>query len=249
MSKDDRFPAQYESAWQELIKGKEETSATTSAVLEESVKLPKRFGSGFKLVFKLMDVKNILIAILAAMVIVAGVWLFTGSTFKKESTTFVEQVQELAKLATVQAHVKVILEQEDNKLFGKDIQVDLPGTKRELLLVVPATVTAGVNLKEVTSDDIKMDETDKEIEIILPHADFIQEPAIQMDKVRTFSDEGLLRGETKWDEGFDLAAEAQNQIKTESIEIGLLQTAEKNAEKVLKEFFGTLGYSVKITYK
>lgn len=247
MNKDERFPAQYESAWKELIKGIEETSAT--AALEERVKLPKRFGSEKKLVFKLISVKNILIVILASMIVGAGVWLFTGSTFKKESTTFVEQVQELATLATAQAHVKVILEQEDNKLFGKDIQVDLPGTKRELLLVVPATVTAGVDLKELTSDDIKIDENEKEIEIVLPHAGFIQEPSIQMDKVRTFSDEGLLRGETKWDEGFDLAAEAQNQIKAESIEIGLLQTAEQNAEKVLKEFFGTLGYSVKISYK
>lgn len=247
MSKDDRFPAQYESAWQELIKGKEETSATIA--LEERIKLPKGFGSRKKHVIKFMGVKNILIVILAAMVVGAGVWIFNGSTFKKESTTFIEQVQELATLATAQAHVKVVIEQEDNKLFGKDIQVDLPGTKRELLLVVPATVTAGVDLKEVNEDDIKMDEGEKVIEIVLPHAEFIQEPAIQMDKVRTFSDEGLLRGETKWDEGFDLAAEAQNQIQAESIEIGLLQTAEQNAEKVLKDFFGTLGYTVEISYR
>jgi Protein of unknown function (DUF4230) len=214
------------------------------------VKLPKRIGKEKKVVHKFNGIKNIIIVILAVMVVGAGVWLFTdSSTFKKESTTFVEQVQELATLATAQAHVKVVLEQEDNKLFGKDIPVDLPGTKREILLVVPATVTAGVDLKKVTTDDIKLDEEEKEIRIALPHAGFIQEPAIQMDKVRTFSDEGLLRGETKWDEGFDLAAEAQNLIKDETIEMGLLQTAEKNAEKVLKEFFGTLGYSVEISYK
>lgn len=248
MSKDDKFPAQYEDAWQELIKGKEETSATVA--LEERVKLPKRFGIEKKLVHKSISIRNKLVVILAVLVVGAGIWLFTGNgTLKKENTTFVEQVQELATLATAQAHVKVVIEQEDNKLFGKDIQVDLPGTKRELLLVVPATVTAGVDLKEVTTDDIKIVEKEKEIRMVLPHAEFIQEPAIQMDKVRTLSDEGLLRGETKWDEGFDLAAEAQNQIKAETIEIGLLQTAEKNAEKVLKEFFGTLGYSVEISYR
>lgn len=58
-------------------------------------------------------------------------------------------MQDLAVLATAEAHVKVIMEQEDNKLFGKDISVDIPGTKRELLLVVPATVLAGVDLKAV----------------------------------------------------------------------------------------------------
>jgi hypothetical protein len=68
-----------------------------------------------------------------------------------------------------------------------------------------------------------------------------------MDQVRTFSEEGLFRQKVEWDEGFDLAAQAQAQIKEE--EAGLLKTAEKNAEKVLKEFFSNIGYSVKISFK
>src|SRR5690606_26176787 len=128
------------------------------------------------------------------------------STFKKESTVFVENVQELSTLATAEAHVKVIIEQEDNKLFGEEINVNFPGTQRELLLVGPATVIAGVDLKGITSEDIKIDEKNKKLEMSLPPAAFIQEPAIQMEKVKTFSDEGLFRGEVKWDEGFNLAA-------------------------------------------
>ena len=70
-----------------------------------------------------------------------------------------------------------------------------------------------------------------------------------MDQVQTFSDEGLFREEIKWDEGFDLASVAQEQAKQEAVEIGLLQTAEKNAEKVLKEFFGNFGYTVNISFE
>lgn len=143
----------------------------------------------------------------------------------------------------------MILEQEDNKIFGKDIQFNLPGTKQEILLVVPATVIAGVDLKEVTSSDIQVNEEEKEIEITLPRATRLQNPAIQMDQVQTFSDEGLFREEIKWDEGFDLASVAQEQAKQEAVEIGLLQTAEKNAEKVLKEFFGNFGYTVNISFE
>lgn len=143
----------------------------------------------------------------------------------------------------------MILEQEDNKIFGKDIQFNLPGTKQEILLVVPATVIAGVDLKEVTSSDIQVNEEEKEIEITLPRATLLQNPAIQMDQVQTFSDEGLFREEIKWDEGFDLASVAQEQAKQEAVEIGLLQTAEKNAEKVLKEFFGNFGYTVNISFE
>ena len=70
-----------------------------------------------------------------------------------------------------------------------------------------------------------------------------------MDSVKTFSDEGLFRGEVQWKEGFDLVAEAQEEIKDEAIEIGLLESAEKSAEKVLKGFFSNLGYTVKITFR
>ncbi|MFP7300325.1 DUF4230 domain-containing protein [Neobacillus niacini] len=236
--------SQIERARKEIREGIDETAAAAYAV-ETRYK-----GSTFSWKSaRILGLKNMVMVLIVLAVILTGAWVFTGSTFSKESTTFVEQVQDLAVLASAEAHVKVIMEQEDNKLFGKDIQVDIPGTKRELLLVVPATVIAGVDLKAVTADDVKIDEKNKVMELTLPHADFLQDPAIVMDQVKTFSDEGFFRSETKWDEGFNLAAEAQDEILAESKAIGLLQTAEKNAEKVLKEFFGNLGYSVKISFK
>ncbi|WP_043932501.1 DUF4230 domain-containing protein [Bacillus sp. EB01] len=50
------------------------------------------------------------------------------------------------------------------------------------------------------------------------------------------------------DEGFEKAAEALDKIRKEAISIGLLDTAEKNAEKVLKEFFKNIGYTVNVTF-
>ena len=147
--------------------------------------------------------------------------------------------------------MKEVLHQKDNKIFGKDIPLglELPGTTRELLLIVPATVVAGVDLKGITLKDMDINEKTKEINITLPHAKLIQDPAIQMDNVQTFDKSGLFRGDVKWDEGFDLAAEAQEQIRQAAISDGLLDTAEKNAEKVLKEFFKTNGYTVNVTFK
>lgn len=144
--------------------------------------------------------------------------------------------------------MKVVIEQVDNKLFGNDISVNFPGTKRELILIVPATVTAGVDLKTLDSDAIKVDEKNKEIKITLPKATLLQDPAIQMDGVRAFSDEGLFRGNVKWDEGFDLAAEAQKEAEEEAIEVGLFDSAEENARKLLEEFFGELGYHASVSY-
>ena len=247
MSKKDEALTQIERVLKELKKGEEESAATV--VVGQNRGNANISGALIKLVFKLWGFR-IFLTILLLVVIASGVtWLFFGSTFKKESTIAVEQVREIAKLATAEALVTVTIEEEDNKLFGKNIPVNLPGTKRELLLVVPATVIAGVDLKGITSDDIKINEDKKELEIVLPRATLIQEPAILMDHVKTISDEGLFRGEVKWDEGFDLAAEAQGDIKDEAIKIGLLESAEKSAEKVLEGFFGNLGYTVKLTFK
>ena len=247
MSKKDEALTQIERVLKELKKGEEESAATV--VVGQNRGNANISGALIKLVFKLWGFRIFLTVLLLVVIASGATWLFFGSTFKKESTIAVEQVREIAKLATAEALVTVTIEEEDNKLFGKNISVNLPGTKRELLLVVPATVIAGVDLKGITSDDIKVNENKKELEIVLPRATLIQEPAILMDHVKTISDEGLFRGEVKWDEGFDLAAEAQGDIKDEAIKIGLLESAEKSAEKVLKGFFGNLGYTVKLTFK
>lgn len=247
MSKKDKALTQFESVLEELKKGEAEIAAT--AVVERGRGNTNISGALFKLIFKLWGVKIFLFTLLLIAIISGVVWFSFGSTFKKESTTFVEQIQELATLATAEAHIKVIIEEEDNKLFGNDISINLPGTKREILLIVPATVIAGVDLKGITSDDIRINDNEKELEIVLPRATLIQDPTIQMDSVKTFSNEGIFRGEVQWKEGFDLAAEAQEEVKDEAIKIGLLESAEKSAEKVLKGFFNNLGYTVKITFR
>ncbi|MCR2803995.1 DUF4230 domain-containing protein [Paenibacillus soyae] len=212
-----------------------------------SLSLPTK---GFlKHLLKVARFKMILIVLIIFVIAIGGVWLFAGSISKKESITFIEHVQELATLATAQAHMKVILHEEDNKIFGKDISINLPGTKRELLLIVPATVIAGVDLKGTTAENMDINEETKEINIIVPHAKLIQDPSVQMDKILTYVNGGLFRGDIEWEEGFDLAAKAQEQFRQEAISVGLLVTAEKNADKVLKEFFKKFGYTVNVTFK
>lgn len=230
-----------DEAKQELRKAKEEAAATVST---EWGKERSRF-SGVKYV----------LAVLAAIMFIAigyGATFFSPSkTQQQETTVFVEQIRELAMLATAEAQVTLVHEEVDYKLFGQDIpfQFQLPGTKRELLLIVPATVVAGIDFQGVTSTDLHLDEEQRVLSITVPRATFLQEPAILMDKVKTYTEKGLLSGDVKWDEGFELAAEAQEEIKTQAIDMGLLETAEQNAEKVLNGLFTHLGYTVKVTYE
>ncbi|WLR57201.1 DUF4230 domain-containing protein [Mesobacillus subterraneus] len=192
MDKQEKVLSKLDELLTELRAGRVESSASLAA--------PPVMSS------KLSAISRMLIIFLfLTSVIGVGFWYVTGSTGKAESTVYIEQVHGLATLATAEAHVKVILEQEDNELFGEKINLNIPGTKRELLLIVPATVLAGVDLEAIDKKDMKVDEDKKLVEIILPRAQFIQEPSVKMDEVRTFSDEGLLRGKVQWDQGFNLA--------------------------------------------
>lgn len=175
--------------------------------------------------------------------------LLSGSTFTEEKGSFVERIQEMSSLATAQGFVKAVIEQEDNQLFGKEINADLPGTKRKLLMVVPGTVLAGVDLQGIDEKDIVVDEEKKEIQLTLPRAEILQEPSIDTDNIKTFSVEGIFRNDVDWNEGFALAEVAKDQISQEAIEQGILPAAEKNAEKSLKGFFEQLGYDVTIEFQ
>lgn len=246
MSRKDEEQTKMERAKNELKKGEEESAAT--AVVGQS-----RGGNTHVSGVLNKPVKMISIALLLIAIAFGGIiGFFSSSILKKESTVSVEQIREIAKLATAEAYITVTMKQEDHKLFGNNLpfNVKLPGTKREVLMVVPATVIAGVNLKEVTSDDIKVNEDEKKLEIVLPRATLIQEPAILMDRVEYITDEGILGGKVELDKGFNLLKEAQKDIKKEVDEIGLLQSAEESAEKFLKGFFENLDYTtVEVTFK
>lgn len=234
-------------AMQELNNAKKEAAAT--AAIQTRYRNPGLLEAIFQVLIKLLNWKLLLVILLAVVVSFGGYFILSNSSFKQESTVFVETVNELSSLATAEAHLKVIIKEQDNTLFGKEISANLPGTKREFLIIAPATVIAGVDLKSINSEDIILDEENKELKLAIPRATFIQDPAIKMDQVIAISDEGLLSGSADMDKGFELAAKAQEKAKEEAVASGLLTTAEKNAEKALKEFFGHMGYKVIIEYK
>ncbi|MFE8697769.1 DUF4230 domain-containing protein [Cytobacillus sp. FJAT-53684] len=238
---------QINKAKEEILAGSRESAAAIAMETRRRPQISLPFLGKFftlKVLFIVMII--FLIGSLGAFTYIK---LFTGSTYKSETVNIVEGVQELATLATAQAVVTTIIKEEDNKLFNKEISVNLPGTKRTVLLIVPATVLAGVDLQSITNESIIVDEENKEISLTIPHATFIQDPAIQMDKVQTYSEGGLFRGEVKWDEGFDLAAKAQNGIMEEAADLDLLTKAEDHAVNVLNNFFSQLGYQAHIDFK
>ncbi|EGA89996.1 hypothetical protein GPDM_08095 [Planococcus donghaensis MPA1U2] len=194
----------------------------------------------------------VLIAVLLLLLVALPLgtfWMIQGSTATESKGVFLEQIQELNELSTAEAFSKVIIEREDNALFGKEIGLDLPGTKRQLLVVIPGSVRAGIDFSKVSEGDIVVDEEAKTATLTLPPAEFLGGPELFMDQVEVYSYEGLFRSGTDISEAFDLADEAKKMMLEETEGQGVLQTAETNAVRSVQEMFGLVDYDVTVKFK
>lgn len=222
------------------VKGKEDTKESG-------------FWKSFKVLAGVFRNSFLALAVVLLLLVVAlplgTFWMIKGSTATESKGVFLEQIRDLNELTTAEAFSKVIIEREDNKVFGQDIGLDLPGTKRQLLVVIPGSVKAGIDFSEVTAEDIQVDEEAKTATLILPKADFLGGPEIFMDRVEIYSYEGLFREGADISEGFDLAEEAQKMMLEETEGQGLLEQAEENGAKSVKEMFKLVDYDVTVEFK
>ncbi|AJD92428.1 hypothetical protein JMA_31110 [Jeotgalibacillus malaysiensis] len=197
--------------------------------------------------------KSLVFGILFLIVIAGGLILgyqyMFGDNQQQRSATFVEQIKDMNALATSQAFVKTVIDEKDNEVFGLDIKWEIPGTERRVFLVVPGTVLAGIDMDQLSEDDIEVNENERTVSLTLPRAKLLQEPAIQADEVEAITTEGIFRSAVNMEESVDYIAAAQEKIKKEAIEQGVLERAEINAELALEEFFELTGYDANITFE
>jgi len=247
---DEKKIGEIERLLKELKASEEETAVTMEEVEEQ----PSGFWRVGKVFFSLWKKSFLAIAILLLLLIVALPFatyfiLKTGSTFTEQKGAFLEQIQDLNELATAEAYTKVIIERQDNTLFGQSIGLNVPGTKRQLLVVIPGSVKAGVDMSGVTKEDVIIDEKNKTAKLTLPAASFLGGAEIFFDKVEVYSYEGVFREKANIEEAYELADEAKKLIVEETTTQGVLATAQQNAEKTLKEMFSFAGYTVTINFK
>lgn len=248
MRKDDKI-REMEKLLEEL-KAQDETAATIA-------EYPSRRGFSFRkltrpffgLKAKVLLVIGIILFLLIAALPFAAYWAIQGSTFTESKGSFVERVQALNELSTAEAYTKVIIERQDNQLFGKEIGLNLPGTKRQLLVVVPGAVRAGIDFSQVTEADIKVDDANKTATLTLPMPQFLGGPEIFFDQVEVFSYEGLFREKADITEAYELAETAKEMMIEETMGQGILQLAEENAAKSVQEMFQLVDYDVQVEFK
>ena len=249
---DEKKMKEIERLLKELKASESESAVTVEEVVGRKPKswrprMRFKFFSAWKRSMLLIAVLLLLVVI--SLPFIAFTLLKQGSTFTEQKGVFLEHIQELNEMATAEAYTKVIIERQDNQLFGQSIGLNVPGTKRQLLVVVPGSVKAGVDLSKVTEKDVVIDEENKTARLTLPAPTFLGGAEIYFDQVEVYSYEGLFRAEANIEEAYELAAEAKKLIIEEATGQGVLRTAEFNAEKTLKEMFGFAGYDVTIEFK
>ncbi|MFJ8065995.1 DUF4230 domain-containing protein [Psychrobacillus sp. NPDC096426] len=248
MRKDDKI-REMEKLLEEL-KAQNETAAT---IVESPSKQGFTFWKMPRALYRLRVKSLIVIAIIVLLLLAAlpfaAYWAIQGSTFTESKGSIVERVQALNELSTAEAYTKVIIERQDNQIFGKEIGIDLPGTKRQLLVVVPGAVRAGIDFSQVTESDIKVDDENKTATLTLPMPQFLGGPEIFFDQVEVFSYEGLFREKADITEAYELAETAKEMMIEETMGQGILQLAEENAAKSVKEMFQLVDYDVKVEFK
>lgn len=234
---------------EEVIRQMREAEGETSATMAlDSRALPLLGGVGSR--WRTFRTRVLVTALVAASLSFGG-WSTYHAYFERPTAaTFVTGVKDIAQLATAEAYVMTTVEGQDNKLLGMEIPVDLPGTKRHYMMLIPAKILAGVDLQQVGEDDLLIDHGTKTIRITLPHAAFLQE-SIQMEQVKLFTSEGLLRSPLNAKESIDLLArnDVIERLRGEASASGLLETAERNAESALRSLYRDFGYEVKVTFR
>ncbi len=180
----------------------------------------------------LQPVNDVAQSVDAQMTQVAQV-LHPTPTVIPDPITIVHDVRSLARLETVQYTIEKVVAAEQ----GQNVLAPLFGDK--LLFVAHGVVIAGVDLRKLGPDDLRVE--DGVLYVTLPPAEiFIA--TLDNDKSYVYDrDTGLL---TKGDVNLETTARraAEQAIEEAAIEDGILDTARQNAENYLERLFRSLGY-------
>ena len=155
-------------------------------------------------------------------------------TILPDPVTIINQIRPLARLETIQYTVEKVITAE----VGQDSLAPLFGDR--LLFVGHGYVTAGVDLKNISSQDLVIEAG--MIKVSLPAAE-IFDATLDNDKSYVYDREtGLL---THGDINLETTARqtAEDQIRQAALDDGILAQAQANAETFLLSLLNKLGYS------
>ncbi|MCX6553991.1 MAG: DUF4230 domain-containing protein [Candidatus Aminicenantes bacterium] len=143
----------------------------------------------------------------------------------------VRTLKDLAELATVEYSVTKIVSYKDVAWYGD----------RKILFEAAATVKAGVDLNELTDQDIKL-ENDSAVTVTLP-APKILLFNMKPENIREiFNESGILRSDFSNQEKDGLLSQGEKDIRAKVGRMDILQRAARNARILLESWLKKMGF-------
>lgn len=174
----------------------------------------------------------------ALLAVVMAVWRpLDGGLTMRSGPSVVVAVRDLARLETVEYHVERVIDLRDSQslLFG------LIRTEDAILFVAVGQVTAGVDLGELSADDVVVDQRRSTATITLPAARVL---STRLDSERSWVFSRTTGALARRQEDLETRArrEAERSLEQTAVEGGILQRARVNAERTVAAFVRSLGY-------
>jgi Protein of unknown function (DUF4230) len=159
----------------------------------------------------------------------------SGSPFRIDQTTVVHQIQQLQRLETVRFSMdKIISGEHDSPYLPKFLVSD------RLLLVVHGDVIAGVDLSQLQSQDVSIE--DKTISIRIPKSQILV-TRLDNSKTRVYSRDTGLFSSPDPNLETEVRQEAERQLQDAALKDNILKTADDNARSTLSALLGSLGFT------
>ena len=150
---------------------------------------------------------------------------------------------EMAELGTVEYTISKIVKCSDDAAFYKF-------GDRKILFSCHATMKAGIDLADFTTEDVKLDKKSNSIHVQLPQPKVLSfnmpldEAKLEYESVST------LRSDFTTEDRMNFLKQGEENILADVANLGILQDAEKNATLFFESLFASLGVEeVKITFK
>jgi hypothetical protein len=161
---------------------------------------------------------------------------FSGaSLFRIDQPTVVHQIQQLQRLETVSFSMdKIISGEHDSPYLPKFLVSD------RLLLVVHGDVIAGVDLGQLQSQDVSIQ--DKTISLRIPKSQILV-TRLDNSKTRVYSRDTGLFSSPDPNLETELRQEAERQLQEAALQGNILKTADDNARSTLSALLRSLGFT------
>jgi hypothetical protein len=163
-------------------------------------------------------------------------WFFEVPVQTTTSPVVVEGIQRLGHLATVRFNESVVITKESG---GEGIRQLLTGEK--LILVAQGDVEAGIDFSALDRIDVRV--SDESVNIDLPEPQILS-ASLNEKETRVYDREiGLMPRISPSDDLAEEALdEAQDRLREATLEDGILDHVERNAEDSIRAFVTSLGF-------